>query len=389
MPSITLADLMESKTAAKVQAEMEAYAKAKGLPVPSWDENTVPKIFIAAFANIFEDFYALRKAVAAMGFLDWASGDGLTLLAYNLYGLTRTPAEFAEGTIILADSGSGPYTIAENQLWIESESGFRFNNTTGGTLVKDGVLSLSFKAEESGVDANSVGTDNAWNWIGNPLAGVTISNPEVEADSGAWLTTQGREVESDDSLRERCRDRWPSMGLGMTAAAWEYHAAAASASVTRVRVVSNPGGVPGLTGVLIAGTDGELSAEVVAEVDAVLQPKKTLTTTLEVSSAVNRVITVTGTLYVDANYVDEVEKYVYGDEEEDIESVLKGYQRTIDIGGKVYKSQIVCILQDILKDVKAVKYVVLTGLEEVIELEDTEIAFLEFPSETLVVTEAG
>lgn len=387
---ITLADMLESKTSAEVQAEMEAYAKDKGLPVSAWTSVSTPKILIAAFAKLLEDFYTLRRTIASMGFVELATGDGLTLLAFNLYGLDRTQPGFAEGLIVLEDTaGAGPYTIAENQLWIESESGFNFNNITGGTLIKNGSLILTFKAEESGVKYNSVGTNSTWGWIGSPLAGVELTNPEAETDSGDWLIVHGRGEESDELLRERCRDKWPSSGLGMTASAWEYHTTQASADVTRVKVRSNPGGIPGLTGIVVAGTNGELSDEIVANIDTLLQPKKTLTTTLTVSSAVNRVIEVSGTIYVANDYVEAVTSYVFGSEEDDIESVLKTYQREVDIGGKVYKSRMTCALQDILSSVKAVKYVVLDSPEEVIELEDTEIAYFDFNESSITIEVTG
>lgn len=383
---ITLNTLLATKTKAEVQTEIEAYAESKNLPVSSWTNASLPKILISAYATLLEDFYTLRRNIAAIGFLDTATEDGLSLLGFNVYGLERTPEEYAQGTIVLTDTtGAGPYNISAGRLWIQSDSGFKFNNTTEGVLSRYGTLSLTFKAESPGVTYNSVGAGSAWDWVGSPLVGVEITNPEIIVGSGTWLTIQGRDVESDDLFRERCRDRWPSSGLGMTADAWQYHALQSSASVTRVKVISNPNSTPGLTGIIIAGVDGELSPTVVTEVDTYLQPKKTLTTTVSVSSAINKIIAVAGTVYVKADYLAEVVNRVHGNEVEGIESVLKTLQRTIEIGSDVYKSKIVCALQDILSDVEAVTHVILTSPVEVTSLLSNEIAFLEFNNSTLIV----
>src|SRR3990167_1108177 len=264
--TLSLQTLLAVQTMAEIQAAMETYAAQRGLPALVWTASSTPKVQIAAFAKILEDFYKTRILIASMGLLELATGDGLTLLAFNRYTLERNPAVFAQGAIVLEDIASaGPYTVTANKLWIEAENGFKFNNTTGGVLEKGGTLAngkaliLYFKAEKSGAVYNAVPTGTSWLWVGNPMAGVRLSNPEFIPGSGSWLGTPGQDPESDSDLRDRCRNRLPTSGLGMTAIAWEYWTKKATIDITRVKVVSNLGSVAGLTGIIIARADGGLS----------------------------------------------------------------------------------------------------------------------------------
>lgn len=382
MSNATFQELISTSTQAEIQAEIEAECLAAGLPVSSWTAGHVPKVLIAAFAKILEDIYLQKSIIAKLMLLDTSSGDGLSLLAFNTYGLDRISADFTEGVVVLSDAGGqGPYSIVANRHTIQAPNGLKYFNTTSGTLTRSGTLAVTWKAWEAGKNYNSVNNNSTWKFTVAPLAGVTLSNPAVGA-TGTWITKQGRDEESDELLRERCRDKWPTSGLGMTADAWEFHAKAASTSVTRVKVVTNPGSVAGLTRVLIAGVDGELSEEIVSDVDDILQPKKTICTTLEVVSADNRSVAILGTVYVKAAYLATVQDYVYGSDS--VDSVLKSYQEEIPIGGTVYESRVTCALQDILKDVKAVEYVVITFPISTLALEDNETPM--FDTSGIVIT---
>lgn len=93
------------------------------------------------------------------------------------------------------------------------------------------------------------------------------------------------------------------MGVGWTAEAISYLAkqSATTTPVTRVKVITNPGGVPGLVGVTVASVAGAMSAADVATVQAYFDDDRiTLTSSLTVSSASALVVTVSGTVKVPA-----------------------------------------------------------------------------------------
>ena len=364
----TLTELIASKTQAEVAAEIkQSMSDDGGLPISLMGSSHVPVVTAEATARAMENLYLAISVAATAGLLELVGKEDLTLWAWNFYQLERIGTEFTQGKIKLEDSAdTGPYTITPGQLWIKAPNGLLYSNTDGGTLVLGGILTLTFKAKEAGAKYNAVDINTSgWSFTASPLSGVSITNPPVD-DTNDWITVQGRDEESDDSLKSRCRTRWPTIGFGTTADAWQYYAKKANSSVTRTKIITNPDGRPGVTRVVIAGVDGALSDDIVADVQEQLNPIATNCTSVEVISAVNREINLTGTVRVlTDSYVSIVE--------DQLSQTVDTVQGAIGIGGKVYMSPITCAIQDIQKDLKAVVSVELSSMAT-IELAATEAA---------------
>src|SRR5690606_696186 len=103
----------------------------------------------------------------------------------------------------------------------------RFTNLTGGTLSLGGTLDLSWEAEEPGDDYNLA--NGTLTVMVTPLAGVTVANPDP--GTGTWITQTGADEESDPELRERCRNKWSTLGTGSTEDSYEFWAKQASNEV--------------------------------------------------------------------------------------------------------------------------------------------------------------
>jgi hypothetical protein len=396
----TLDTLLEEKTAATYQAEMladladPAVVGGTGLPTTSWQPGSTPRTLIAAQSQVAADFNASQRAIARGGFLDYAEGDWLTLLAVQLYIVTRAAPVATLGIATLTDTGGGPHTISASQLIAKDASGREFRNVTGGTLTLSGSLALRWQAVATGADYN-IGSSTLTTLV-TALAGVTINNPAtwltlpgtasskaqgtVRITDGAltgphvvgagtvtvtdgshaftnvntftittaggyadvlfeasanglaynvanstlttvsvtpvagltstnpgstWITTSGAEEQTDADLREECRDKWSTLGVGWTSSAIEYLAqqAATSTPVTRVLVETNPGSVAGLVGVVIGSVVGPMSSADVAVVQAHFDDDRiTLTSALAVSSCTSVTIALTATIRVPAAY---------------------------------------------------------------------------------------
>jgi hypothetical protein len=109
----------------------------------------------AESANL-ADLAQTIRSIAAGGFLEYAEGGWLDLLADGLYDERRKPSVFTQGTIRLTDAaGAGPFTIVPGQLWA-SDIGRtrRFTNLVGGSLPLSGTLDLTWQAESPGASWN-------------------------------------------------------------------------------------------------------------------------------------------------------------------------------------------------------------------------------------------
>lgn len=308
----------------------------------SWQPGSVPLTIVEKDAEANEDFSRTIKSFAKGGYLSTAENDWLDLWLEEMYGTERVAGETAVGTIVLTDvAAAGPFTIVPGQLWVGTALGVRFTNTNGGTLALSGTLQLTVRAEKPGAEYN-VGND-AVVVLFTSLPGVTVNNPGP-GSGVTWLTTQGRNRETDFDGKARAKLRWPSLAVGSeTEDVYALWARTASANVTRT-LVKPDDVVAGKVNVIIAGPSGGVDGATVTAVDDYIQPRVPLVSLAEVSSAVNQTITIAGTLYVKSGYAAAAAAAVatnlgalFGGGKNSISEELPG----IEIEGVVYLSQII------------------------------------------------
>ena len=298
-----------------------------GLPVNDWHSGGVTRTLMEISGEAIADTERTVEALGAGGYLDTAAGDWLDLLVESHYDMSRKSSSFARGTVTLTCAPtSGPYTLPAG-LILQSESGVNYQTVEGGTLYAGGTLTLAIRAEEAGSAAN-VPTGTITRML-SPLPGVSVINKT------GWLTQAGADQESDAALRTRARLQWPTLGGGMTRAAYEYVALSASASVTQVEVLDQHPRGQGTLDVILWG-DGGLGQSAVDEVNAAIQERRPLTADVLVYSAAPREIYVTITLYAPALPVSERPRV-----EQEIQAGLATLQRETRIGGTLYRSQII------------------------------------------------
>ena len=170
--------------------------------------------------------------------------------------------------------------------------------------------------------------DNAYKWT----SGASSFNPTPD-----YIVQVGVNEQSDDALREACRNKWATLGFGANNDWYEYqitHEPTFGATITRVLIETNPGSVPGLVGIWIATVTGAPPAQAVSTIQDYLDARKPNVVTVQVQSASNNVVDVTATLYVRAGTAKEVEAA------NKAKAGLRAYFETLDIGGTVYLDQI-------------------------------------------------
>ncbi len=313
-------------------AKLESYLDANGQPlwsITDYESGGVAYTLLKVEAATLADVYALVPVIAGSGFLTYAEGPWLDELAGSGYALERKRSAWAEHAVVLtAEPGFGPYTLQPADIWATTGSGLRFNSFTAGTLADGGTLTLSVIAEFAGsaynVPAGAIDT------LLTPLPGVTITNP-----TGS-LTKAGVDTETDDSLRQRCRLRWATLGGGATRAAYEFWALTARAEVTQVRVRDDLPRGEGTVDVIVWGPGG-LGLAVLADVNAYIQQRRPITADVRVYAATEVNIPVTATITVRANRRAFAEARAIAN--------ITALQRALEIGGLVTDDAIITALR--------------------------------------------
>lgn len=152
---------------------------------------------------------ALVSVVLANMFVATASGQLLRLLAWAV-NITAKPASAAVGVIRFVKQSAGAVVTVRAGTLIQTE---RINGqiysvaTTADFTIPAGQASALISVE-------ATGAGGAWNLAPGyfrilPVAVAGIS--QVVNDEG-WLTTPGANEESDDELRDRCRNQFNLVG---------------------------------------------------------------------------------------------------------------------------------------------------------------------------------
>lgn len=345
----TLADLLTPRTRQQwrdlLLNELRDAGFAVGLAPSGDNRRNVVEFFAAGLAKVDE----VVGKVAAGAFLDTALGDWLDLRARSGFDVEPKVATMTTGTVRLTCAATaGPYVINPGQVWVgRAAAGAtparRYQNTTGGALPSGGTLDVQVSAEHPG-SAYNIGPGQI-NQVFSGLPGVSVTNP------GIWITTPGTDEEAPEPLRQRCRDRWATLGRGATDAAYRYLATTASSEVTRVKVAAVPG--DGTLRLYLAGPLGGASGGAVTTVQAALDALKPLTDRPTAVAATNTTVAVLGTVYVRAAQLAAVQAAV--------ERERLVMQASLDIGDPVDLAE----LNAILKRPRDVNGLVVPGVTDV------------------------
>ncbi|WP_052351550.1 baseplate J/gp47 family protein [Deinococcus pimensis] len=281
-------------------------------------------------AEAVADVERTVAALAASGFLATAAGEWLDAYVDSEYGnLVRQAALFTVGRVTLtAAPTSGPYDIPAGGLWVGTLSGLKYVTTEGGVLPQGGEITLGVQAESPGSAYNV--PVSAIRVLHTPLPGVTVRNLT------GWLTSAGRDRESDDSLRARARGRWPELGSGATRGAYDAWARrrddGQDSAVTQVRVLDQHPRGQGTVDVILWGEGGIGTADVAAA-RAYIEARRPINDDVQVYAATARNVTIALTLFAPGADHARIEG--------EITTNLAALQRDTPIGGVLYRSAII------------------------------------------------
>lgn len=195
--AIPVLTLQQQQTIASIRAKLLAYLTVNGTPVTSWNDGDVERTLTEAEISALNDLVVSAiPSVVNGGFVDYATGDWLTLLAKQRFNLDRNLATFAQGTIRLSNSNGSPVPLTADSVWIKFPSGNLYNGPKGAgpfSIPAGGFLDVTFQSESpnhsvltspsdtaplvSYNDASGALSTPAAGSIVTSIAGVTATNP--------------------------------------------------------------------------------------------------------------------------------------------------------------------------------------------------------------------
>jgi uncharacterized phage protein gp47/JayE len=331
----TLATVLTTRTEAEVVADFLADLAAEDVPTAGWQPTSIQRAMLQIEARSQAAAEAIRLRVVQGGYLDTATGAWLDLLAQGFFGLPRVAASAAVHKFRVTDSTAGA-ALSKQARTVRVRhdlTGLTFINAESFEVPMSGSTSGAdpqFVCETLGVGGN-VAASSAWTLI-TSLPGYTVTNPAIGV-TGSSLVTAAVDEETDAALRERCRNRWSTLGAGGNAAAVAYRITQASTTVTRWQIDdANPNG-PGSLDVYIANASGPATSDEVEDVEDYLTPRKAVGTgELRVFAATAHNVAVTATLYTDGSS---------GTVAADAATALSTLQASFALGEPLYLAELV------------------------------------------------
>jgi len=168
---------------------------------------------------------------------------------------------------------------------------------------------------------------------------IDALNPTKANGYSSWITTEGRDEETDDSVKSRCRKRWAITGMG-TRDAFETWAREASNAIVKVAVYSNQlNGVPkaGAVTIYLAGLNGGVSSSVVTAVYNYILPKMPIMSDLYVGSVNAITVFYSGILQI-------LKKSATPENLTKVKNALTKYSQSLNIGNPVKRETIIAYI---------------------------------------------
>lgn len=322
MPT-SLASLLVQNTKAYIYDYALAIAETVGLPVTTWQPGDPTRSLYHVESELLATLEDVVVNFIKAGFLDYAEGDWLEILAEQVYNVIVPGATYASTDVTLTNTGGGTYIIDAGDLTFKnSTTGKTYHNTTGGTLNAGSTLVVTVEADEAGSDSSAAATEI--DEMVTALLGVTCSNA---------IAAVGTDKQEEDTTRQQCRDKLGSFSPNGPREAYSYVARnselTGTTAVTRTRVYADSD--TGDVTVYLAGPSGAVAAADVLLVEAAILEWATplcITPTVLSVTPVTVPITYTLWLYKSANKsADEAA--------EDVEAALEQMFAVRPIGGDI------------------------------------------------------
>lgn len=298
MANFELKDLTEPLTELEVKTTVYEILDQLGINTTSWKLGAVVRTIITVFSIALSYCTYLIAGIAQSGFLVYAQGAWLTLVARNVYNIERIDADQARGHATLTNTSGTPYTFDPEDLILSAPAAdTEYRNTESVTVPAMGSVTFSIECIQVGATRAEAGQVST---LVTPLGGVTATNA---------VAIIGLDAETDPALRARCKASTAALSPFGPADAYRFAATSAkrpsgeSCGVTRVRLIPDgQGGIQAYVatsvGEVPAGIGEDPDSDLAIVADAMQRKAAPLGITLDVESVDEVEIDIEYTAYV-------------------------------------------------------------------------------------------
>lgn len=190
-----LISMLVRETKEQIYSRGLAVASGLGLDVTSWIAGNPTRSTYWFLAEVLSILEVQVAGFFSSGFLDYAEKGWLTILAEQLYRVTREPATVAVTSITFTNAGGGYYDLGPGDVTVKHPvTGKTYTSTELLVLPGGTTRTIAFAADEEG-SASSAGAGEITELVTGML-GVTVTN---------HTACSARDEEPDPDVRARCR----------------------------------------------------------------------------------------------------------------------------------------------------------------------------------------
>lgn len=344
---MSLDDLLNPPTSEAVRAEISTELAALGVSDVGFEETSTARRLLdvdaQAQARQRELSSHVARSTSTSLILGIPADEGrdawIELLARGRQ-LSRDPATKATHRCVLTNSATGINRVIQPRSLRARAGGIDFLNLDAGTLPVGTSIDMRFEAQLPGTQGN-VSPGRIVQLV-TTLAGVTINNPAISGQ-GSSILVAARDLETNESLLDRCDNRWDGIASGTARGAMFQRVDEAFRFAQAVKTVTkwafddeNPNG-PGSADLYLANAAGGATVGEIAIVDPYCQARwRGGAGPLRTLSAVPVPITYNATLKTTNS--NAIAKAADAD---------AYYTSILEIGGKVIRNQMIEFLMQI------------------------------------------
>lgn len=214
MSKVTLAEVTTPVTRQQVQASIYSILGALGVDVTVWLSGSPLRSAIVPFSAMLEAFSKQLADVASSGFLQFATGDWLELVARHVYGVEKLKALFATGNLSINNNGGGLYDFNAGELVFASVITGKEYSNNGHVVISPGDTNVVVSVSAIEAGSGSTATPGTITRIVTNLVDIAATNPSALI---------GTDAELDPELRTRCSEK---LGALSPMGPWDAYASA-------------------------------------------------------------------------------------------------------------------------------------------------------------------
>lgn len=288
----TFDDIVQTQTLEQIRTQGVAVLRSGGINMDVWADADPGR---AMFEIVCDGLYQLQGSIANIGkqgLREYAEKDNLTLHALDVYQTTRQEASCMQGSVILVNDTASPLSIGVGDLLFSDTTGeLTYRNNAAVTVPANGAASCTILAQQSGAASNISTSELVLSTV---MSGLGFFIP-----TSAWITTAGRDEESDSRLSARTATQWSDLSAGTPADKYAHLIYDAVPAITRIGFAANvPAAYADPDGYITVATPaGAPSSTELASAAAAIVGLTTFGNSIQVRAAVNVTLTLKGWLY--------------------------------------------------------------------------------------------